>query len=61
MPGPKAVVITLSETQQEILERLLRRDKTPQALAARIRIVREAATGSPNAQIAKNWGTNGGR
>ena len=29
MAGPQAVAITLSQTQREILERLLRRDKTP--------------------------------
>ncbi|MCJ7557466.1 MAG: helix-turn-helix domain-containing protein [Gammaproteobacteria bacterium] len=53
MAGPQAATITLSESQQEILERLLRRDKTPQALVQRIHIVLCAAQGLSNAQIAR--------
>jgi putative transposase len=56
MPGPQAVAITLSTIQQEIFERVLRKDKTPQALAQRLRIVLYAAQGLSNAQIAKKLG-----
>jgi len=56
MAGPQAVAITLSQTQREILERLLRRDKTPQGLAQRIQIVLHAATGMGNVQIAAKLG-----
>jgi transposase len=56
MAGPQAVAITLSQTQQEILERLLRRDKTAQGLAQRIQIVLHAATGMDNMRIAKKLG-----
>jgi putative transposase len=52
MAGPQAETITLSGSQQEILERLLRRDKTPQALVQRIHIVLCAAQGLSNTQIA---------
>jgi putative transposase len=56
MAGPQAVAIALSTIQREILERLLRRDKTPQSLAQRIRIVLHAATGMDNVQIAQKLG-----
>jgi putative transposase len=53
MPGPQAVSITISPSQQAILERLLRQHRTPQALVRRIQIVVAAAAGVPNEQIAQ--------
>ncbi len=56
MAGPRAVAITLSPSQEEIFAHLLRKDKTPQALAQRLQIVLYAEQGLPNVQIAQKLG-----
>lgn len=48
MPGPVPLPITLSDTQQTLLERLLRQHTCPQALALRLRIILGADQGHHN-------------
>jgi putative transposase len=54
MRGPKPPPIILTPTQRETLRRLERRQRTPQQLVRRARIILEAATtGANNTRIAK--------
>ena len=55
MPGPPPLPITISPPQRAILERLLRQHSAPQALVRRGQIVRDAADGVPNEQIAQQF------
>jgi len=52
MTGPQPVAISVSAAQQAVLERLLRQHTCPQALALRVRIVLEAASGIRNEPLA---------
>ncbi|NIS83484.1 MAG: helix-turn-helix domain-containing protein [Anaerolineales bacterium] len=53
MPGPQASSIELTCKQREILERLVRRETSPQRLVRRCKIVLEAAKGVNNQQIGR--------
>lgn len=48
------LTVTLSDTDQEALEKLANRPTTPQQIAQRARIVIEASEGKNNAEIARN-------
>jgi putative transposase len=45
--------ITLSDTDQQALEKIVNRPSTPQQIAQRARIVLKAALGQNNAEIAR--------
>jgi putative transposase len=51
--GCQPLTITLSDTDQQDLEKLALRPSTPQQIAQRARIVLEAALGKNNAEIAR--------
>lgn len=53
MKGPKPPVVNLSDSEQEVLEKLVQRHSTEQQIALRARIVLAAAEGQNNAQIAR--------
>ena len=53
MPGPQPTEIELTTRQDEILERLARRETSPQRLVRRCNIVLEAAKGANNEQIGR--------
>ncbi len=55
--GPGAPVIELSPEEREELERLVRRQKTAQALAFRAQIILKAEEGLTNIEIAKQLNT----
>lgn len=55
--GCQPLTITLSDTDQQDLEKLALRPSTPQQIAQRARIVLEAALGKNNAEIAKDTGS----
>jgi len=48
------LTITLSDTDQQALEKLVNRPSTPQQIAQRARIVLKAALGQNNAEIARS-------
>ncbi len=52
MAGPQPIAISVSATQQTVLERMLRQHSCPQALALRLRIVLGAASGIRNEVLA---------
>ena len=56
MPWPSAQLITLSERQRQVLERLGRASTSPQAVALRARVVCAAADGTSTRQIAQRLG-----
>jgi transposase len=56
MPGRPLAPLSLEGTDQETLERWVRRPKTAQALAMRARIVLRAAEGARNDEIAQEMG-----
>ena len=58
MPGPKPELIELTATQEAILERIVRREKSPQQLVRRCHIILDANAGAPNEQIAKTLGVS---
>jgi putative transposase len=58
MRGPKPLAITLSDTERQGLEALVRRHGTPQQLALRARMVLAAAAGANNCQIARQLGVS---
>ena len=58
MRGPKPLAITLSDTERQGLESLVRRHGTPQQLALRARMVLAAAAGANNCQIARQLGVS---
>ncbi len=53
MPGPQPTPIELTCRQRETLERLARRETSPQRLVRRCNIVLEAAKGANNEQIGR--------
>jgi putative transposase len=53
MRGPKPPEVSLSETERQELDTLIRRHSTPQQLAVRARIIIQAADGQNNCQIAR--------
>ena len=53
MPGPQPTPIEMTVRQGEILERLARRETSPQRLVRRCTIVLEAAGGANNEQIGR--------
>jgi putative transposase len=56
MPWPSARTITLSDRQRQALEHVVRASTTPQATAARARLVGLAAEGMSTRQIAQRLG-----
>ena len=61
MRGPKPPPIVLTPTQLDALQRLKRRQRSPQRLVRRVRIILEAASGTNNAQIAQLLGIDRGQ
>ena len=61
MRGPKPPPIVLTPTQLDALQRLKRRQRSPQRLVRRVRIILEAASGTNNAQIARLLGIDRGQ
>lgn len=61
MRGPKPSPILLTPTQLDALQRLKRRQRSPQRLVRRVRIILEAASGTNNAQIAQLLGIDRGQ
>ncbi len=61
MRGPKPPPIILTPTQRETLRCLERRQRTPQQLVRRVRIILEAASGASNTRIAELLGINRGQ
>lgn len=55
--GQTAEQITISKSDRELMEALLRAGNTPQKVAFRINIVLGAAEGIPNAQLARDFAT----
>lgn len=58
MRGPKPDPLSLSESDRNDLERLVRRQSTSQQLALRGRIILEANAGKNNSQIARELGAS---
>ena len=55
MAGPPPLSITVSPSQQAVLDGLLRQHSCPQALAFRARLVLAAATGQRNESLARQF------
>jgi putative transposase len=53
MRGPKPLALTLTDSERQALDQLVRRYTTPQQLALRARIILAADAGQNNAQIAR--------
>ena len=53
MSGPQPTRVELTERQRTILERLVRRETSPQRLVRRCKIVIEAAKGANNEQVGR--------
>lgn len=53
MPGPQPTPINLTARQRAILERLVRRQTSPQRLVRRAKLILAAAEGANNEQVAK--------
>ena len=60
MSGPQATRIGLTAKPRKILERLARRETSPQRLVRRYKIVLEAADGANNEQIGRRLGIQRG-
>ncbi len=60
MRGPQADPIVLTARQQPLLERLARRQTSPQRLVRRVRIVLAAAAGQATDQLARQVGLDRG-
>jgi putative transposase len=58
MPGPKPLSVILSEKQRALLERLKRRQTSPQRLVRRVDTILAAADGENNESIAHQLGLN---
>ena len=54
MPSPKALEITLSRTEKEALEKLVKGHKTAQQIGLRARIILAAEQGQSNSQIVRD-------
>lgn len=61
MPTPKAIVVVLSEKQEQILEQIVRRTTNPYRLVRRAQLVLAAADGMTNSQISQQWGLERGQ
>jgi len=55
MKGPKPPAVSLSETEQQALERLVKAHSTEQQIALRARIILTASQGLNNEQVAREW------
>ena len=53
MPGPQPDLIELTPSQETILERIVRREKSSQQLVRRSHIILAANQGAANEQIAR--------
>jgi putative transposase len=60
MSGPPPTVVTLTDSQHRLLERLVRRHTSPQRLVRRAQIILTAADGLNNEQIAQRLGLTRG-
>ena len=58
MPGPHPLQVTLNDKQRDLLERLARRQTSPQRLVRRANTLLCAADGMSNEQIAQHLGTS---
>lgn len=58
MPGPKPITITLSNLQQKILEKIVKRHQTPQQLVKRSSLILLMAQGKNNQQAAREIGVH---
>ena len=58
MPGPKPLSVILSKKQRGLLERLKRRQTSPQRLVRRVDTILAAADGANNESIAHQLGLN---
>ena len=56
MPGPTAQAVTVTARQQGVLERIVRRDRSPQRQVRRARIVLTAAAGANNEEVGRRVG-----
>lgn len=56
MPGPKPITIILSNLQQKILEKIIKRHQTPQQLVKRSQLILLMAQGKNNQQAANEMG-----
>ena len=56
MPGPKPIAIKLSDCQQKILEKIVKRHQTPQQLVKRSSLILLMAQGKNNQQAASQMG-----
>ncbi len=54
MPHPHAMVLQVSEQQQEVLQRLVHRATSAQRLVRRGKIILAAAAGASNTRIAQD-------
>ena len=58
MPGPKAIVINLSEAAGSGLTKLIKAHQTGQQIVLRARIILAAGQGHSNSQIARDLGVD---
>jgi transposase len=58
MPGPKPLLLELSDHERRVLRGWLRKQTASQALVLRSRIVLACAEGRPNAQVADDLGVS---
>jgi hypothetical protein len=56
MPGPKPITIILSNLQQQILSKIIKRHQTPQQLVKRSQLILLMAQGKNNQQAANEIG-----
>jgi putative transposase len=54
MPHPRTIPLTVSEQQQDTLQRLVHRETSPQRLVRRGKIILTAATGASNTKITQD-------
>ena len=53
MPGPRPTPIVLTERQRAVLERMIRRETSPQRLVRRARLMIEMARGANNGEVTR--------
>ncbi|WP_433549081.1 helix-turn-helix domain-containing protein [Streptomyces sp. CA-294286] len=58
MPGPKPLLVELSDHERRVLRRWLRKQTASQALVLRSRIVLACAEGRSNAQVGQDLGVS---
>jgi putative transposase len=61
MPTPKAIAIVLTESQQQVLEQIVRRTINPYRLVRRAHIILAAASGMTNREISERWSLDRGQ